>query len=249
MSAWLLVLTLAAQAPDAPAPPATATAPTTTTTTAPSTTASQLPAGAYRLDVEVAVATSVPVLGDQRTTTHTTSLLVIDDAGMATAVACAIATVGPAFTSRMPPASVRALPTSRFAVVVDGDRVHADMGEGTLGWRGRGPLPTAPDDPRVVDVDGDGLPGLRMELDLGAMGVWPLQIVSRGRTVLDGTRTADGATGRLSRVDSEEHVLSGLPLTLPARGAPVPPGDTRFTLVRVDARDCATLPRAASTPR
>lgn len=208
----------------------------------------RLAPGRYRLDVEVFVATEVPVLGEQRTVTRTTSLVVIDDRGMATAIACAVSTTGAAFSSRLPMASIRALPSSRFAFVVDGDRVRADMGEGTLGWRGAGPLPEDSADPRVLDVDGDGNPGMLMELDLGAMGTWPLQVVSRGRTVLDGHRTRDGAEGRLGRVESEERVLSGLPVELPMRAAPVDVGATRFSLVAVDARDCAALPpKALST--
>jgi hypothetical protein len=251
MNALVLVALLAREAPTEPleasttAPAVTAPAVTAPATT--STAGGRLERGAYRLDVEVAIATEMPVLGPQRTTTRTISLVTVDDAGIATAVACAVTTVGAAFTSRMPRASVRALPESRFPVVVDGDRVRADMGVGTLGWRGAGPLPKDAADPRVVDVDGDGLPGLRMELDLGALGTWPMQIVSRGHTVLDGVRTVDGAVGRLARVDSEEHVLSGLPITLPPRPTPVAPADTRFALVRVDARDCAALP-AVPTP-
>jgi hypothetical protein len=219
------------------------TSPTTPTSTTPTVTAhnERMAAGVYRLDVEVAVATSLPVVGEQRTTTRTTSLLVVDDAGMATAVACAVATAGAAFTSRLPPTSIQALPPSRFPIVVAGDHVHADMGEGSIGWRGEGTLPQTPDDPRVVDVDHDGAPGIRMDLDLGALGTWPMQVVTRGHTVLDGQKTNDGATGVLARMDSEQQVLSGLPVDVPVSDGPVNATASRFTLTRVDARDCATL--------
>jgi hypothetical protein len=203
--------------------------------------ADRLASGAYRLDVEVAVSTTLPVVGDQRTTTTTTSLLLIDDAGLATAVACAVATAGPAFTSRLPPRSIRALPPSRFPIVVVGDAVRADMGEGTIGWRGGGSLPQRADDPRVVDSDGDGEPGIRMELDLGSLGIWPMQVVTRGHTVLSGTKTANGAVGTLTRMVSEQQVLSGLPVDLPVSNGPVNATGSRFTLSRVDARDCAAL--------
>jgi hypothetical protein len=206
-----------------------------------STAPDRFAAGTYRLDVEVAVATRLPVVGEQRTTTRTTSLLLVDDVGMATAVACAVATAGPAFSSHLPPSSIRALPPSRFPIVVAGDRIRADMGEGAIGWRGQGTLPQTPDDPRVVDGDGDGAPGIRMDLDLGALGIWPMQVVTRGHTVLDGTKTANGAVGVLARMDSEQQVLSGLPVDLPVSEGPVNATASRFTLSRVDVRDCASL--------
>ena len=42
-----------------------------------------LPPGHYRLDVEVVVVASVPVLGEQRTRTLTTSVLELDDQNVA----------------------------------------------------------------------------------------------------------------------------------------------------------------------
>ena len=123
------------------------------------------------------------------------------------------------------------------------------MGEGAIGWRGQGTLPQTPDDPRVVDVDGDGAPGVRMDLDLGALGIWPMQVVTRGHTVLDGTKTANGAVGVLARMDSEQQVLSGLPVDLPVSEGPVNATASRFTLSRVDVRDCASLVFPAAVAR
>jgi len=196
-----------------------------------------IPPGSYRLDVEVVVTATVPVMGEQRTVTKTTSVVEIDGAGMAVARACRVETRGPGFSSRMPPSSLRGLPTSRFAFVGDGAVVRADMGAGTIGYRGDGPLPQSAKDPRVLDPDGDGLPGLQLLLDLGGLGLWTLQVVSRGHTVIEGVVTPDGAEGRLTRVESEEQVLSGLPVKLPARGDAIDPRLSRFTMKRVAAGD------------
>jgi hypothetical protein len=189
--------------------------------------------GTYRLDVNVVVMASVPVLGEQRTVTSTTSIIVVDDVGIATARACKVVTKGPGFQSRLPPSSLRALPTSRFAITTDGQTIRADMGEGQLAYAGDGPMPQSDKDPRVTDPDGDGKPGLRMLLDLGALGKWDLQIVSRGHTKLEGTLTADGAAGRLTSVMSEEQVLSGLPVSLPTRSSPIDPGRSSFVMRRL----------------
>jgi hypothetical protein len=216
--------------------------PTTTAMATATAAPDRLAAGVYRLDVEVAVATALPVVGEQRTTTRTTSLVTVADDGTATAVACAVETRGPAFKSRFPPGSVKVLPTSRFAVVVRGDRVVVDMGEGHIGWRGGGPLPTSAADPRVVDDDRDGEPGVRLDLDLGGLGTWPLQVVTRGRTVLEGTRTPDGATGVLARMESEQQILSGLPVDVPLSDGPLHAVASRFVLRRVDTQSCTGLP-------
>jgi hypothetical protein len=196
-----------------------------------------LRAGRYRLEVQVVVEASVPVLSAQRTITRTTSVVDIDDAGVAVARACRVETSGPGFTSRMPPVSLRGLPTSRFTIEQRDDELVADMGEGTVGFVGAGPLPTSPTDPRVTDPDGDGVPGVRMNLDLGAMGQWTLQVVSRGRTAFAGRATPSGAAGRLTLVTSEEQVLSGLPVQLPARASTIDPSRSSFSLTRVDRDD------------
>ncbi len=201
-----------------------------------STSVAALPPGTYRLDVEVVVVATVPVLGEQRTTTKTTSILELDDSGMATAAACRVETRGPGFTSRMPPSSLRGLPVSRFSIVHQGNVVSADMGVGTLAYSG-GPLPESESDPRVTDPDGDGKPGILMNLDLGTLGQYPIQVVSSGQTAFEGDVTPTGASGRLTLVRSAEQVLSGLPVRLPARGEAIDPRHSRFTLQRLEGPD------------
>lgn len=197
-----------------------------------------VPAGTWRLDVTVVVGATVPVLGSTTTTTVTTSLVEVDDAGQAVARTCSVETKGPGFTSRMPRQTIAKLPHTRFPLVVDGTTVSFDLGEGRLGWRGTGAIPTDADDPRVFDLDGDGLPGARLELDLGAMGSWTLQVVNRGRTALTGTLTSTGSVvGQLTVLESEERVLSGLPVQLPARAEKLDPSRSRFTLQRASTDD------------
>jgi hypothetical protein len=193
--------------------------------------------GTYRLDVEVVVVASVPVLGEQRTTTTTTSIVDVDDSGVATAAACRVETKGPGFRSRMPPSSLRGLPISRFTITKKGNTISADMGAGTVGFLGSGPLPQRADDPRVIDPDGDGKPGILLDLDLGTLGQYPIQVVSQGQTAFEGTLTATGAIGRLTLVRSTEQVLSGLPVKLPARSDAIDPKFSRFSMERLEGPD------------
>ncbi|HEY1099437.1 MAG TPA: hypothetical protein VGF99_10930, partial [Myxococcota bacterium] len=218
MIALPLLLALTTQGP---APPTPAT-PTT------------WPAGTWRLDVVVVVGADVPVLGRQTTTTTSISVVDVDGAGNAIARACRVETSGPGFTSFMPPSSLRKLPLTRFAIVVDGKTMRADLGEGQIGYRGAGPIPEKADDPRVFDLDGDGKPGVRMQLDLGALGEWTLQVVNRGHTEIAGVIDAAGnAAGTPTRLESDERVLSGLPVGMPERKEPIDPARSRFKLVRL----------------
>jgi hypothetical protein len=188
-----------------------------------------VPAGTWRLDVTVVVGATVPVLGTTTTTTVTTSLVEVDAAGQAVARTCSVETKGPGFTSKMPRQTISRLPRAQFPIVVEGSKVSFDLGEGRLGWRGTGAIPDDDDDPRVFDLDGDGLPGARLELDLGAMGDWTLQVVNRGRTALAGTLTSSGTVvGQPTLLESEERVLSGLPVQLPARTESLDPSRSRF---------------------
>ena len=212
-----ILMGLATQAPTLPVPPI-----------------STLPPGTWRLDVTVVVSANVPVLGAQTTTTTSISTVELDAAGKAVATPCRVDTNGPGFKSFMPPATLRKLPLTRFAIVVDGKKVSADLGEGKVGYRGVGAIPEKADDPRVIDVDGDGKPGTRMLLDIGAFGEWTLQVVSRGHTVLAGVLDDRGnVAGRPTKLDSEERVLSGLPVGMPERTEAIDPRRSSFRLTRL----------------
>lgn len=196
--------------------------------------AAPLPAGTWRLDVVVVVGADIPVLGTQTTTTTSISVVDLDATGNAVATACRVDTDGPGFRSFMPKTTLQKLPLTRFTVVVDGNKVGADLGEGRIGYTGAGPIPTKADDPRVIDVDGDGKPGTRMLLDVGAFGEWTLQVISRGHTVLAGTIDDQGnVAGRPTRLSSEERVLSGLPVGMPERKEAIDPRRSSFRLIRL----------------
>ncbi len=204
----------------------------------PSTTAVGVPAGTYRLEVQVVALTDVPLLGPQRSTTTTLSHAVVDDDGLVVATACAMSTEGPGFSTRMPASSIHAMAPARFTFVPAGGHWQGDMGVGQLGYRGQGALPEDANDPRVRDDDGDGEPGLRVELQ-SPLGLQVIQVVASGHTVLVGTLDDDGATGGL-QIRTEERVLSGLPFA-PRQPSHVDAQLSRFLLRRVDATSCAEL--------
>lgn len=204
--------------------------------------------GTYRLDVEVVATTEMPLIGPQRSVTRTVSWVVVDDHATAVAVPCRMTTEGPGFSSKLPSSSLQALPPARFALNVNGGAVVGDMGVGKLGYEGSGPVPEDANDPRVKDTDGDGVPGMRVDIDLGAFGRHAVQMVGLGRTVLQGKVVDDGAAGSVS-VRSQERVLSGLPLGATPAPSRIDPQRSRFKLQKVAATSCATLDSVTQTAR
>ncbi len=202
--------------------------------------------GTYALEVEVYATTEMPFIGAQQSVTRTVSHVVVDESAAAVAVPCSMTTVGPGFSSRVPRSSLKALPPARFTFAVDGDTVRGDMGTGRLGFEGPGALPENDKDVRVRDSDGDGRPGMRVEVNLGALGEHTIQMVGVGRTVLTGKSDESGAAGKVS-VRSQERVLSGLPMGATPAPSQIDGAKSRFLLKKVTAQSCAALEGTITT--
>ncbi len=102
------------------------------------------------------------------------------------------------------------------------------------------PLPTEPDDPRVVDTDGDGNPGLTV-LSTGVID-GEIYTVQRARTRLSATLDGETLDGDIewfnedSVLDADNEVLLE-PVTVQPE-----PGDSAMRATRVDAAlDCAGI--------
>ena len=107
------------------------------------------------------------------------------------------------------------------------------------------PLPTKADDPRLVDQDGDGKPGVTARAEILNLVSAEVYAVQRVRYRLTGTVIGtDRIEGLIEW--SDEHIVLGSSPSLPwtdAPGVPDPvPGHSRFISVRVDPdTDCAAL--------
>ncbi len=69
------------------------------------------------------------------------------------------------------------------------------------------PLPTSPDDPRVVDQDGDGKPGLTVRITIIGFISGEVYVVQRDRSRLVGTVVSADAIDGLLEWTSEQSVL------------------------------------------
>ncbi len=112
------------------------------------------------------------------------------------------------------------------------------------------PLPTSADDPRVVDQDGDGKPGLTVRITIIGFISGEVYVVQRDRSRLVGTVVSDGSIDGLVEWTSEQSVLgASSPAFLggtAARLDPVPE-HSYFRARRVDATlACADLVAGAA---
>ncbi len=214
--------------------------------------------GAYAMELRLASATRIPLLGSQRSVT--TSLMLVDveraPGGGWTQRhrVCGVRVAGSAgMRMTVPDAFVRALAVRRYpAVLADGAggvRYTADMGVEAIGYDPAatgGALPRHAADPGVRDSDRDGSPGATVEIRLPAAGRAKLYIVQRSHLVLSGRETApDRIEGGVQVLFSEQQTIGADPAffarTPRTRAEPSRSG---FTLVRAPAvRSCEDLER------
>lgn len=213
--------------------------------------------GAYALELRLASATRIPLLGSQRSVT--TSLMLVDVERAAGGWTqrhrvCDVRVAGSAgVRMTVPDAFVRGLAVRRYpAVIADGAggvRYTADMGVESIGFDPAatgGALPRHADDPGVRDSDRDGSPGATVEIRVPAAGRAKLYIVQRSHLVLSGRETApDRIEGGVRVIFQEQRTLGADPgffaRTPRIRAEPSRSG---FTLVRAPSvRSCEDLVR------
>lgn len=163
---------------------------------------------------------------------------------------------GTLVTTLIPPAYIASLPVStRYGTVEEQGagrwRVtlprHDEVRGAHLDDEASTPLPTSAQDPRVVDQDGDGHPGMTVQLK-GSLLNGLLFVVERDWTALEGeVAAADRIEGHVTW-DSEQVILGAVPPSLASTSpisAPDPnPDHSAFIMRRAPAEaTCAELVR------
>ncbi len=209
------------------------------------------------MELRLASATRIPLLGSQRSVTTSLMLVDVERAGGGWTQRHRVCDVRVSGTAGMrmivPDAFVRGLAVRRYpAVLADGAqgvRYTADMGVEAIGFDPAatgGALPRQADDPGVRDSDRDGSPGATVEIRVPAAGRARLYIVQRSHLVLSGRETApDRIEGGVQVLVQEQRTLGADPgffaRTPRIRAEPSRSG---FTLVRAPAvRNCEELVR------
>jgi hypothetical protein len=212
----------------------------------------ELAPGTYRLDMQLATQADVPVLGKSHSAWRSVSLVTIAArrGGLVQRHRTCQARVDPGFIGvhvRVPRAFTAALPTPSYPIVVRDGAYHADLGIEHVGYRPRGttaPAPKTVDDPSVVDSDHDGRPGATLELSVPLVADGAIEIVQRGRMVLDGRVVGPGRVeGRVTMPIFEQTVIAAEPAIFKGAAALEPdPERSRFLLTRIaDGTSCDAL--------
>ena len=205
--------------------------------------------GTYRLDLSSASEAKVPVLGWQRSETRSVSLVTWAEGGSWSHHVCSaeIHDNAPLARTELPPAFIDHLPLTRARVKATGDRLRVDLGVEVVGWDPAitGALPTGPDDPGVVDHEGDGRPGATVWVHISGLGSHAIEVAQVSQVVLEGSRSESGWTGTLTTIRLEQVVLGAdkkmLDKTLELRPKDA---ESHFSLVKTAASTCDELLRS-----
>lgn len=207
---------------------------------------------------------TVPLVGERTRTTSSFALVdVAQDGSSASGVESACFTTIDYGTSvvamEIPEAFVRSMRAVEWTATLEpdeaGTRFVRPWVTSVNGARLADPendlLPIQADDPRVVDQDGDGKPGLTVRIVLMGLIHGEVYVVQRDRSRLVGVVTSPDAVDGLVEWTSEQSVLGASSSIFlggaPARLDPIPE-HSYFRARRVDAEmDCASLQGAAET--
>ncbi|MCA9549575.1 MAG: hypothetical protein KC933_06035 [Myxococcales bacterium] len=214
-----------------------------------------------RLEVTTALS-DVPVVGD--ITSETRAISIVDVRKTAsgyevTERVCALAndSLGGAVRARFPRAFLRAVSgaSAPARLAADEGRLRYEESRpvrvrgAALEDPSREALPTAPSDPRLVDADEDGQPGLTVQVEGLVKG--EIYVVQRDESALEGAVLAPDRIAGLVRWKAEQVVLGASRDVLAGNpdNRPHPePGRSYFRMRRVPARaTCPEVIRRAST--
>ena len=211
--------------------------------------APQLLPGQYGAELWVGSATGVPVIGEIRGESVSWLLIQIELVGdqlWQEHTTCAVELLDATGKThaRFAEGFVDSLAHHRYLLSATDGHYQANTGLEHLGYDPSWPLPNHPDDPGVIDSDGDGHPGVSVLLDIPLLGTEEIFIAQRAQMILTGTiLSADRVVGGLELPVLDQRTL-GATLRLLERSPPVRPlpEESGFSMVRLpEQTDCTTL--------
>lgn len=144
----------------------------------------------------------------------------------------------------VPAAAVQSLKPRTQPLSVGGDAYRADLGRRDIGFvSSSGRMPTAADDPAVIDPDADGAPGVTLKLAMPVGGL-DVHFVQRDHAVLAGrVLSPELVEGDIEVKALEQNVLGTSPSLPDPKVVIVPKRDeAKFKLFKIGADDgCAEL--------
>lgn len=218
--------------------------------------------GTYALTINAATQAKIPFFGWTRSDTRSIVMATLE--GTETGIrqthrVCdiSIRTRGIPVKTTIPDAFVNALPVKNYAIDLDeeGDtvRYRANMGVDNVGMKPSAEVvPRTPDDPNVVDMEGDGFPGATVLVNVPMFSQAQLYVSQRGSMQLDGTVQSDGSvSGAVTVGPTVQHTLAASNILFKS-SPPIKPEPERswFRLIPISGEpNCETVLKLAAQER
>lgn len=196
----------------------------------------------YALELSVVTEARVPVAGKRRVVTRSYAAIDFERRGeewVQIQRPCAVEVDGGRVS--FPDSFIGSLPVQETPVDLDDAVYHLDPGPSFVGVHGEPTLlPDKRTDPRVVDQDGDGHPGVTVYLDLPVFGAIELYIIQAAHTRYEGVVDEQGAIRGRVDIERLEQQTLGASIGLFAANVPVEvlEADSGFRMVPDPRRLC-----------
>jgi hypothetical protein len=216
--------------------------------------------GTYALTINAATRAKIPFFGWTRSDTRSIVMATLERTETGTRQThkvcdISIRTRGIPVKTIIPDAFVNALPIKNYAIDLDEKegtlRYRANMGVDNVGMKPTADVvPRTPDDPNVVDMEGDGFPGATVLVDVPMFSQAKLYVSQRGSMQLDGAVQPDGSvSGTVTVGPTVQHTLAASNILFKS-SPPIKPEPERswFRLVPISGEPTCenTLKRAAT---
>jgi hypothetical protein len=196
----------------------------------------------YVLELRMVTETQIPVAGKREVVTLSYAHIDFEERDgkwIQNQKACAVVVEGGRVT--FPDTFVASIPAQSFPVSWTEGTYAVDPGPTFVGLSGpTAELPEEPDDPRVVDQDGDGHPGVTVYMNLPVFGQLEMYVVQAAHSRLSGQVTDGRIEGSVDIPRFDQRTLGAsmkvFAKTLPTR---VLPGRSTFRIIPDPGRKCA----------
>jgi len=218
--------------------------------------------GTYALTINAATQAKIPFFGWTRSDTRSIVMATLERNETGTRQThrvcdISIRTRGIPVKTIIPDAFVKALPIKNYAIDLDEQegtlRYRANMGVDNVGMKpSAATVPRTPDDPNVVDMEGDGFPGATVLVNVPMFAQAELYVSQRGSMQLDGTVQPDGSvSGTVNVGPTVQHTLAASNILFKS-SPPIKPEPERswFRLTPISGEaNCETVLKLAATER
>ncbi|MGC6509712.1 MAG: hypothetical protein ACON4U_14910 [Myxococcota bacterium] len=203
--------------------------------------------GLYGLEVVMAGLIHVPFLGEIKIMTRSllaVEIIEVNGQYWQAQQVCAIESYDSSRLSetRIPSRFVSAIPPQRIPIVLNGTEISWDPKPVYLGFDGQYPLPVELTDPRAIDSDQDGVPGVTVFLDIPLLGTVELYMVQSSDIAMIGNLDSEGGRGQIKVQELAQETIGSSHIVFNRSNQLIPqPEQSTFWLKPLTGNDCQSV--------